>query len=133
MAPGRRTVILAVAALLSAPAFLLSAIAGVYILYSLATQHWYRQVFWEYGAQRALIDILYVAGIVGAASIAAGQGTPVRSEPRHLAWMAAAVGVIAALATEVEFWNETDSPFPRGAFVLPFLAWVAAAAVLRRR
>ncbi|MEO6927773.1 MAG: hypothetical protein ABI190_01305 [Casimicrobiaceae bacterium] len=133
MALSRRAVILAVAALLSAPAFLLSATAGVYILYSLATQHWYRQVFWEYGAQRALIDVLYVAGIFGAASIAARQGAQDRCETPRLAWIAAAVGVIAAVATEVEFWNETDSPFPRGAFVVPLLAWSAAATVLRRR
>ncbi|HEY5365150.1 MAG TPA: hypothetical protein VIL19_01640 [Casimicrobiaceae bacterium] len=131
----RRPFVLAAAALVSAPAFVLSAAAAVYILYSLVAERWYRQVFWTYGAERVGLDILLVAGVVAAAWLAAGRPQATRPQPRlrAIAWVAALAGAAAAVTTEVEFWSDSDPLFPHGAFVVPFVAWALASLALRRR
>jgi len=136
MALTRRPFVVAAAALVSAPAFVLSAAAAVYILYSLAAERWYRQVFWTYGAERVGLDILLVAGVVAAAWLAAGRRqatTRPRPRLRAIAWIAALAGAAAAVTTEVEFWSDSDPLFPHGAFVVPFVAWALASLALRRR
>src|SRR5665213_1100702 len=132
----RRPFVLAAAALVSAPAFVLSAAAAVYILYSLVAERWYRQVFWTYGAERVGLDLLLVAGVVAAAWLAAGRpqaATWPRPRLRAIAWVAALAGAAAAVTTEVEFWSDSDPLFPHGAFVVPFVAWALASLALRRR
>ncbi len=129
----RRRWIIAAAAIVSAPATLLSAVAAVYILYSFAAEHWYRQVFLAYGLRRVVLDVLLVAGVAAAAMLATrdvGPGTP---RQRAVALSLAVAGALAALVIEYDFWDEADRLFPRGAFVAPFIAWAVAGAALRAR
>lgn len=114
------------AVLVSAPAVVLCAVAGAYVSYSIATESWYRDTFLAYGLKRAVLDVLLVAGVFAAGALAMrGPPTPATRVARTL-WTLAVVGALAAIVIEFDFWNESDRLFPRGAFVVPFVAWAIA-------
>ena len=70
MALTRRITIVA-ASVVSAPGVLLAVAACLYILYSIATEEWYRAWFVSYGTKMAA---LYLAFVVGVIAIALGVG-----------------------------------------------------------
>lgn len=114
------------AVLVSAPAVVLCTLAAAYVSYSIATESWYRDTFLAYGVKRAVLDVLLVAGVFAAGALA--MRWPANPAPRatRTLWLLAIVGALAAIVIEFDFWNEPDPLFPRGAFVVPFVAWAIA-------
>ncbi|MEP7062275.1 MAG: hypothetical protein ABI881_07740 [Betaproteobacteria bacterium] len=113
-----------IAAILSLPSVALSAWAAAYIAHSIVTESWYRHTFLAYGVERALVDVVFVAGIIAAAWLAIRR--PPASPRRALAYAVASGGALAGIWTEVQFWGDADPQLPPGAFVVPYIAWAAA-------
>jgi hypothetical protein len=121
-----------IAALISTPGVLLALAGALYIAWSIATEAWYRATFLDYGLTLLTYYVALLVGVAAEVALAAGI---VRTRPtmlRFAAWFFCAAGVLAAVALEVQFWNESDRPLPRGVFLLPFVAWAIVAALRPR-
>jgi len=123
-----RRVVIGVAALVSAPGVLLAAAACLYIVWSIATESWYRQTFLAHGA---ILAALYAAFLVGVASAAHLAIRGARGQGRYVAFLLVALGIVAALAIELEVWDEAERLLPLGLLAAPFVAWAIAALCLR--
>jgi len=119
------------AAVLSIPLVALALRGAVYIAYSLVSQPWYRELFWAYGTRLLVLYTLYAAGVAAAASVALRYHQRQRAAMRVGLIVASVVGLVAAALLEMLFWSEDDRFIPRGALLLPFVAWAIIA--LRER
>ena len=125
MAPSRRTVVIAAAAVVSAPGVLVAAAACIYILHSLATDAWYREWFVRYGTTMAALYVFFVAGVVAAACVAT------RNTRSALALSLATAGFAAACALDFELHDEAERVLPFGLLFGPYVAWALAWLALR--
>ena len=124
MALARRAAIVA-ASLVSAPGVAVATAACLYILYSIATEAWYRAWFASYGITMAVLYVAFVAGVI-AVSCLAMQVT--RSA---LAFILAATGFAAACVLDLELHDEAERVLPFGLLFGPYIAWAVAWLVLR--
>ncbi len=125
---GRRIAI-GIAALVSAPGVLLAVGALAYILYSIATQGWYRRMFAGYGVHLVVLYAAFTAGIVAAHALAAGRVRDAGPRTRLATIAVCVAGLAAAVLLEIEFWPEAVAP--HGLFAVPFAAWALVAWRLR--
>jgi hypothetical protein len=130
MATPRWPVVLAT--LISLPTFALCVGASASIAWSIATDPGYRNLFLGYGVRMLVLEASWALGIVAAAAIAGFSAWRDARIARTLAFAIAGIGFVAALILERQFWAEADAWFPRGAFAVPYLAWLACAAFTRR-
>jgi hypothetical protein len=126
MALVRRATIVAATAV-SAPGVMLSASACGYILYSIATEEWYRAWFAGHGLTMAALYVAFVAGVIAMASLATGKTR--RAIPIALA----VLGFGAACALDFELHDEAERVLPFGLLFGPYIAWAVAWLVLRSR
>lgn len=120
-----RRVTIVTAAVLSAPGVLVAAAACLYIVWSLATDAWYRDWFASYGVTMALLYVAFVAGVAALATMALDVA-------RGKLLVALAIcGVAAAVALELELHDEAERVLPLGLLFGPYVAWGVAWLVLR--
>jgi hypothetical protein len=122
-----RRVTIATATILSAPGVLMAAAACVYIVWSIATDAWYRDWFASYGAIMAALYVAFVAGVAALAFMAV-SGTRGR-----IAVALALTGFAAAMALELQLHDEAERVLPLGLLFGPYAAWGVAWLVLRTR
>ncbi len=122
-----RSVAVAVASLIAAPGVLMAAAATLYIAYSIATESFYRDWFLGYGVTLMAFYALFVAGVIATAALALGA-----ARRRHVAIGVAVAGFLAACGLEFELWDDAERVLPFGLLFGPYLAWIAAAFVLRK-
>ena len=130
--PISRRVPIGLAGLVAAPGVLLATAACLYIVYSIATETWYRQTFLGYGVMLATLYAVFVAGVVAAAFLAIGPARPAVPRSRRLAWVACIAGVVAACVLEFELWDEAERVLPLGLLFGPFVGWAIAFVWLRK-
>ena len=124
MALTRRITIVA-ASIVSAPGVLLAAAACLYILYSIATEEWYRAWFVSYGTKMAALYLAFVAGVIAIAHLA------IKSSRSALPTILAAIGFAAACILDFELHDEAERVLPFGLLFGPYIAWAVAWVVLR--
>lgn len=124
-----RRIVITVAALVSAPGVLLAGAACLYILWSIATESWYRQTFLAHGALLAGLYAVFLVGVASAARLATRGWALGRR--RYAAFALAALGIAAAIVIETEVWEEAERLLPLGLLAAPFAAWAIAALCLR--
>jgi len=127
MAAARRIAI-GLASVIAAPGVILASAATLYIAWSIATESFYRDWFLDYGVTLMALYAVFVAGVVATAVIAL-DAAPAR---RKIAIAIAVAGFLAACGLEFELWDEAERVLPFGLLFGPYIAWVAAAFILRR-
>lgn len=130
MATPRWAVVLAM--LVALPTFALCVAASASIAWSIATDAGYRSLFLDYGVRMLALESAWALGIAATTLIVGFAAWRDARIARRLALALAGVGFVAAIVLERQFWGESGEWLPRGAFVLPYLGWIACAALTRR-
>ena len=110
---------------MSAPGVLLAVAACLYILYSIATEEWYRAWFVSYGTKMAALYLAFVVGVIAIARLA------IQGSRSALATILAAIGFVAACILDFELHDEAERVLPFGLLFGPYIAWAVAWVVLR--
>lgn len=130
MAAPRWAVILAT--IVALPTFALCVAASASIAWSIATDAGYRGLFLDYGIRMLVLEAAWAIGIASLAGTVVIASWRESRRARTIALAVAALGCVAAVVLEWQFWDDAGG-FPRGAFVVPWLAWIACALLALRQ
>lgn len=119
-----------VATIVALPTFALCVAASASIAWSIATDAGYRGPFLDYGVRMLALEAAWAIGIVGLAGTVVVASWRESFRARTIALALAALGCVAAVVLERQFWDDAGG-FPRGTFVVPWLAWIACALLAR--
>ena len=122
-----RRIAIGLAGIIAAPGVLVATAAALYIAWSIATESYYRDWFLGYGVALMALYAMFVAGVVATAAIAVGGVT----KRRRLAIGVGIAGFLAACGLEFELWDDAERALPFGLLFGPYIAWIAAAFLLR--
>lgn len=121
-----------IATIVALPTFGLCVAASASIAWSIATDAGYRGLFLDYGVRMLVLEAAWAIGIVATAGVVVYVAWREARIARTLAFAIAGIGFVAAVVLEWQFWNDAGG-FPRGAFVVPYLAWIGCALLARRQ